>query len=58
MVVVTGHLVGLVVHEGQVDGQHQQQVTNSLPLPILRKPCQPRALALSAPRFVALGAVE
>jgi hypothetical protein len=31
MVVVTGHLVGLVVHEGQVDGQHQQQVTKAFP---------------------------
>ena len=27
----TGHLVGLVVHEGQVDGHHQQQVPNAFP---------------------------
>ena len=27
----TGHLVGPVVHEGQVDGHHQEQVPNAFP---------------------------
>jgi hypothetical protein len=31
MVVDTRYLVGLVVHEGQVDGQHRQQAINAFP---------------------------
>src|SRR4029453_16680965 len=37
----TGHLVGLVVHEGQVDGQQEQPTRLVSPASILSKPHRP-----------------